>query len=159
MNIVRYIVRTALLAAFMLSGCASSTWKRMANADGLLDFVIGVKDVPIRVDRVSDAGGRIATAHLREHGKNVFVTGLVRRQFGDAPPWAHVDVFVLDERGRILEAVSTNYMPREIPSGRRGGFPQSHYAVRLAVLPSANSTVKVVFHSAHRSECEVGDRS
>ena len=154
------LARCILICALALTGCASPTWKRIANTDGLLDFLIGGEDVVTTlIERVSGDGGQIATAHLRAYGKNVFVSGLVRRQFGDPPPWSHVDVIVLDSRQRVVETTSTTYLPRDISHGQRSGFPQSHYTARLAALPAAGSTVKVVFHSAHRCECEFANKS
>jgi hypothetical protein len=160
MNRTANAVRCVLLATLALAGCASPAWKRMANTDGLLDFLIGGGEVAeTLIERVSGDGGMVATAHLRAYGKNVFVSGLVRRQFSDPPPWSHVDVIVLDSRQRVVETTSTTYLPRDIPHGQRGAFPQSHYTARLAALPAAGSTVKVVFHGAHRSECEFAERS
>ena len=128
----------------------------MANADGLLDLFAGEDLMTTQIERVSGGGGQIATAHLRAYGKNVFVSGLVRRQsLGDPPPCSHVDVIVLDSRKRIVETTSTTYLPRDIPHGQRSGFPQSSYTARLAALPAIGSTIRVVFHSAHRDECEV----
>ena len=156
----KHTARIILLCALAITGCASPNWKRMANTDGLLDFLIGGDDVVATpVERVSGGGGQIATAHLRAYGKNVFVSGLVRRQFGDPPPWSHVDIIVLDRNRCVLESASTTYLPRDIPQGQRSGFPQSHYTARLVALPAAGSTVKVVFHSAHTSECEFGNKS
>lgn len=143
-----------------LTGCASPTWKRMASADGLLDIFAGEDLTATPIERISGGGGQITTAHLRAYGKNVFVSGLVGRQsLGDPPPWSHVDVIVLDSRKRIVETTSTTYLPRDIPHGQRSGFPQSHYTARLAALPAAGSTIQVVFHSAHRDECEVARKS
>ena len=132
----------------------------MANADGLLDLFAGEDLMTTQIERVSGGGGQIATAHLRAYGKNVFVSGLVRRQsLGDPPPCSHVDVIVLDSRKRIVETTSTTYLPRDIPHGQRSGFPQAHYTARLAALPAAGSTIQVVFHSAHRNDCEVARKS
>ena len=77
-----------------------------------------------------------------------------RQSLADPPPWSHVDVIVLDSRKRVVETTTVNYLPRDIPHGQRGTFPQSHFTARLAVLPAAGSTVKVVFHGALKSECE-----
>ena len=151
------ICRALLLCiALAFTACASPTWTRMANT-GLLDFLIGGDDViATPIERVSGGGGEVATAQLRAYGKNVFVSGLVRRQSPGGPPsWAHVDVIVLDSRKRVVETTSTTYLPRDIPHGQRSGFPQSHYTARLTTLPAAGSTIQVVFHSAHRSDCEI----
>ena len=132
----------------------------MANADGLLDLSAGEDVTAAPIERVYGGGGQIASVHLRAYGKNVFVSGLVRRQsLGDPPPWSHVDVIVLDSRRRIVETASTTYLPRDIPHGQRSGFPQSHFTARLAALPAAGSTIQVVFHSAHRDECQVARKS
>lgn len=147
-NIILRSISSAALC--ILSSACSSTADRSAAPP--------VAAVP--VEKVSGGGGRIASAHVRANGKNVYVSGLVRRQsVGNPPPWAHVDVVVFDAQQKIAEGVAVNYMPRDIPHGQRGGFAQSHYTARLAALPAASSTVKVVFHSAHRSECKFRDKS
>ena len=65
---------------------------------------------------------------------------------GNPPPWSHVDVLVMDRRGKVLESAMTSYLPRDIPGGQRRRFPQSHFTARLKVLPPAGATVKVSFH-------------
>ena len=46
-----------------------------------------------------------------------------------------------------------------IPHGQRSGFPQSHYTARLTALPTAGSAIQVVFHGAHRDDCELARKS
>lgn len=147
-----YLASAMLLGAIAMTSCFSQIWKRMANADRLLDLLSNSTDEEIRIERVSDQLGQIATAHLRVFRNRVYVSGLVQRKSSaDPPPWSHIDILVLDTNGRVLEASTMNFLPSVIPHGQHGSFAQSAYAVRLAAHPPINSTVKVVFHSVPKS--------
>ena len=148
------IVRN-LMAAIATLGFASCSAPRAQRADGLLDFLAGNPgETTVPVEIVSGTGGRITTGQVRAYGKRVFVTGLVERQsVGNPPPGSHVDVLVRDAKRKVTERMTVRYLPRDIPSGRRGGFPQSRYTVRLAALPPPGSTVEVRFHGLPESKC------
>lgn len=126
-----------------------------ATKPPLPDFLAGnpgETNVPVEI--VSGGGGRIAAGKVRTCGKRVYVTGLVQRQSaGNPPPGSHVDVVVLDGRRKVIERVTVRSLPRDIPHGKRGGFPQSHYTARLTALPPPGSTVKVIFHGLPESKC------
>lgn len=159
-NIVLSSITVALLS-LPLGACSSTVAKRAQRSDGLLDFLFGNSvEVAVPVEKISGGGGRIASAHVKTYGKKVYVSGLVQRQsLADPPPWAHVDVIVVDAQQKVIEGVAVNYMPRDIPHGYRGGFSQSHYTARLTVLPQTGATVKVVFHGTAKSECEFERKS
>ena len=127
----------------------------------MLDFLAGNPgETDIPVEKVSSGGGRIATAQVRAYRTGVFVSGRVERQsVGNPPPWSHVDVLVLNRRGKVIESATVNYLPRDIPHGQRGGFPQSHFTARLKALPPAGATVKVAFQAASRADCHLPHES
>jgi hypothetical protein len=153
--ILRSIAMIAL--AVPMGACHSTVIGKAQRSDGLLDFLFdNSSDVPVRVEKISGGGGRIVSARVRNHGGNVYVSGWVQRQSpASPPPWAHVDVIVVDARSNVVESVVVKYMPRDIPHGIRGEFPRSNFRARLSALPQKNATVRAVFHSAATSECEI----
>lgn len=151
-----------LAAAFALvvatTACTSSLAQRAQRADGLLGFIFdspGPDIVP--VERVSRDGGRVTTAHATAAGNELRVAGIVRKADIVQPPLgAHIDVFVVDYKGRVTAGVATDYFPRPLRhSSSRYGPANSHYSVRLRVIPAVGSTVRVVFHGVSKTECEL----
>ena len=143
------------------TGCSSTLAKRSQNSDGLVGFLFdNSPDSGVPVEAISGNGGVIRTAHLKIYGEKAYVTGFVTRQGSyDPPPWAHVDVLVFDKNGKEVQGFAVRYIPSDIPHGYRGQFPQSKYTVRLAMVPQSGSKVKVVFHNAHKSECQYGSQA
>ena len=149
-------------AAFLIAGCASPLARRAQNSDGLLGFVFGSPGPDIvPVERVSKAGGEIATAHAVADGRGLRVSGLVRKAGMHQPPrGSHIDVLVLDARQKMTAAVAIDYFPRPIPRQHsRGGMGNAHYAVPLPFIPHPGSTVRVVFHGTSKAQCEFGTGS
>lgn len=153
---LRLTVATA--CAISAAGCSSTLTQRAQNADGMLGFIFGSPgpDV-VPVERISKAGGEIATAHAVADGPGLRVSGLVRKAGLHQPSrGSHIDVLVIDARGATTAAVATDYFPRPIPRQHsRGSMGNSHYAVRLPSLPPAGSTVRVIFHGTSKAECHV----
>ena len=143
-----------------LIGCSSGIIRKAQRTDGFLDFVAALGGSSVEdalpVERVSNSQGQIATAHVRAFVDGFYVSGLVRKQsLVDPPPWSRVDVILLDAKQNVVESVTTRYMPRDIPTRLRGGFPQSQYIARLNTLkPPAGSTVRVVFDSKPEPQCD-----
>lgn len=142
------------------TGCSSLLATRSQNADGMLGFVFGVPgpDV-IPVERVSKSGGQIATAHAVRDGSTLQVSGLVRKAGLHQPPHgSHIDVLVVDARGTITAAITTDYSPRPIPRPHsRGRKGNSHYAARFPFVPQAGSVVRVLFHGTSKEKCKFVD--
>lgn len=148
------------MSATIPTACSSSVMQKAQRSDGLLDFLAALAGQSVEdalpVEKGSDAYGRIATAHVRREPDGFLVNGLVRKtSLVDPPPGAHVDVLLLDARRRVIERVATRYLPRDIPSGRRGALPQSHYAIRLRTArPPQGAIVRVVFDSKPDTESQ-----
>lgn len=150
-------ISVAVAVGLVASGCASPIAQRAQRADGLLGFIFdqpGADIVP--VERVQSHSGQVATAHATPDRRGgLRVSGLVRRNSIVQPRHgAHVDVFIVDARGKIIASTATDYLPRQIPRAIRGGFGQSHYTARIPTLPPAGATVQVRFHSGRIAECE-----
>lgn len=148
----------SIATAVVACGCSSPLNQRAQRADGLLGFIFdspGADIVP--VERVSKAGGHIATAHATPAGTQLRVSGLVRKASLPQPPLgSHIDVFVLDARANTTAAVATDYFPRPIPREHsRGGRGNAHYTTRFPFIPPAGSTVRVVFHGSSKTKCEL----
>ena len=157
--------RAAVCSIYLVltvAGCSTPLNQRAQCADGLLGFIFdspGLDLVP--VERVSKAGGQIATAHAVADGKGLRVSGFVRKAgVGEPPHGSHLDVLIVDARGDTTAAVATDYFPRPIPrQTSRGGMGHAHYSTRLPFVPHAGSTVRVVFHGTSKAKCEFAVRS
>lgn len=154
-------INAALALALITSYCASPLAQRAQRADGLLGFIFdypGPDIVP--VERVSRAGGEIATAHAVPEGQQLRVSGLVRKRGLHDPPYgSHVDILVLDARWKVLASTAADYSPRHFPRRIRGNMGTSlgtsFYMARLPSIPPAGSTVRVVFHGSSKAKCEL----
>lgn len=151
----------SLALCSLFAGCASSNLGRQAqNSDGFFDFAWAVAGHPrknvVPVQRISARGGEIATAHAEATGGgSTRVSGIVKNDFGyNATEDAHVDVRVLGPGGRLVAGRATTYFPRPVPATYHGVVGRSYYSVKLAFLPSPDSTVQVAFHNAPLEECE-----
>jgi hypothetical protein len=151
----------AISVLLVCSSCATNVWQQAQRSDGLIDFALGGarRELPVSVEKVSDEGGTIVSAHVRSSGTGTMVFGLVgRHSLFNPPAGSHVDVVLLNSRGEAIEGSAVDYLPRELPSGRRIGFSYSRYFVSLASKPPPGSSVKVVFHGAPKSACDLASR-
>ncbi|MFO1486379.1 MAG: hypothetical protein U1F71_23655 [Verrucomicrobiaceae bacterium] len=148
----------ALSMALVCTACTSPTWRQAQRSDGLIGFVLGAErmELPVTVEKVSSVDGTIVSAHVHSIGSGAVVFGSVQRHALQNPPLgSHVDVIVLDARGKAVERHAVEYLPRDLPSGQRTCFLQSRYTVRLASRPPPESSVKIIFHGAPRSGCDL----
>lgn len=145
-----------IFLATALAGCSSPVTQRAQRADGLLGFIFdrpGADVVPI--ERISSRAGEVATAHATADGPGLRVSGLVRRNSIVEPRFgAHVDVFIVDARGKTIASTAADYLPRTIPRRVRGSFGQSHYTARFPSFPPPGSSVRVRFHAMRKADCE-----
>ncbi|MBS0658573.1 MAG: hypothetical protein JSR82_10060 [Verrucomicrobia bacterium] len=146
----------ALLVAIGLglAGCSTAVAQRADNSDGLLDFLFGQPgtELNLPVERISSSGGNVETAHVRVFRREAYVSGLIGRGAHEASIGSHVDVEVINAAGKVAQSQAINFLPSQIPSGRRGNF-YSRYATRLQAIPSPGSSLRVTFHNDSKSMC------
>ena len=135
--------------------------QRAQRADGLLGFIFDQPGADVMpVERVSSRSGQVATAHATPERGGLRVSGLVRRNSIVEPPHgAHVDVLIVDPRGKIIASAATEYLPRSIPRRIRGSIGQSHYTARFPSLPPPGSSVQVRFHPTPITNCPRASRA
>ncbi|MBS0657228.1 MAG: hypothetical protein JSR82_03150 [Verrucomicrobia bacterium] len=137
-----------------LSGCSAGLSQRAENSDGFLDFLFVQprNELPITVERISSSGGTVETAHVRVYGREAYVTGLIGRGVHDPVIGSHIDVEVINARGKVVQSQVDTFLPTQIPSGRRGNA-YSRYTTRLLAIPPPGSSLRVTFHNDSRSNC------
>lgn len=145
-------LRNVLFASTLaFAGCSSSTGQAGKRSLNPQAAVLVEGNIP--VETVDGYGGRFLQARVRAHGSHVHVAGSVTRSFGEPPPWAHIDVLVLDPNGKVVESVSTQYLPRAIPHPvGGGGTPGASFVAELGTPPPKGSTVRVIFHGERSCE-------
>lgn len=111
----------------------------------------------VHTEARSTGAVEVTSVHLRLVRGGVVVSGRVERAFGYGYPGpdaeSHLDVNVLNPRGRFVGRTATTYLPRPIPVTYRGVPGRSTYAVRLPVTPVAGDTVRVSHHQARLEDC------
>ena len=156
---IRFIAGFAALSVLALGGCAALN-RKLAQSDNILELAMalgGQEEIDVcRVEKISHGSGRIATGRVRRDDHGVFVSGYVQCRGPGSVTGArsHVDVAVLDSKGRTMHKVATRFFPSEVMHTRHGIPGNSRYYVRLPFPPPANATVSVTFHQTPQSECE-----
>ena len=155
------IVTLKMVAAVLglsLVGCADLAWKFVT--DGLIDSIFAVSGYEqidaYPVERISRGEGEIITAHARKDSRGAFVFGELGHEYGAgwvSTAWSHVDVIVLDSKGRHLQSLATRFFPSTVPETQREIRGRSSYFVRLPSVPPAGSTIIVAFHQVPISQC------
>lgn len=110
----------------------------------------------LRTEIVSPDGVSIQSAHAKWYGDRVLVSGYVQRKFGysyPGPMHSHLDLIVLDAKGRSLSTSTTNYLPRTIPINYRGSIGRASYAEYLPIRPPVDATVRVLHDQRSIKEC------
>lgn len=156
----------ALIISLSLCGCAD-LGRKLTHSDGLIDFAMALSGHEqlnaYPVERVSTNGaGRLATPHARKDAHGIFVSGRVEKGFSPGwvtTAWSHIDVVVLDSKGRVTQGIATTFFPSEIPASQRGITGRSSYSVRLPSMPQTGSTITVAFHHVPLSQCEYPSKS
>lgn len=122
-----------LASAFFLSACATAI--KSPQAPGTLAVIIlPVPDVQI-----------VQTSARQEEG-GVYVEGKIqrvmpRRRVIQA---GHVDIAVVDEKGKTLRQIPTKYSPEIIP---RSHGMKSSFTALIPMMPPPGSFISVKFHS------------
>lgn len=149
----------AALSGFSLVGCASLD-RKMKQSDGFGEFALALcgREQPniCAIKLIPGCYGKVATGHVRKDARGVYVSGYVEKAGpgGVTATWSHIDVVVLDAKGRQVKKTTTKFFPSEVPASQRGVAGRSRYFVRLPSEPSNGSTIEVSFHPAAMSECE-----
>jgi len=144
-------VLIALQIAVPDVGHASTVPKGSTLTGCVTRCVAAFFDLPGRdalpVERISQAPGHVATAHVRLEDGQFHVYGFVERSsLADPPPWAHLEVTLVDANGLVIKTVATNYVPATIPHRTRGEFPRSKYSVFIrADGPRTPALIRVTF--------------
>lgn len=153
---IRFLV--GLLFCGLCAGCAN-LGRAAQRSDGLLDFVVALAGHPrldvVPVERISGRAGEIISAHAEvDHWGGTYVSGTLHNGFGYSDVQdAHVDVKVIGRDRQLIAALATDYFPRPIPRDYHGTIGRALFSVRLPFVPTAGSTIQVIFHQIDRQEC------
>lgn len=131
----RTMIPTLILligSAFFLSACASSS--RPTPVPGALAVIV-----------LPAADVDIIQTSARQDGENIYVDGQIQRKKIHRRVIAigHVDISIIDEKGKTLHQIPTRFSPEIIP--KKHGM-KSSFAARIPVTPPAGSFISVKFH-------------
>jgi len=131
-----------ITSTFILSGCAVDK-QLPTSAPGALT-----------VDIQPASEVHIVQASARQVGEDVIVDGKIQRKKigGRGIVKGHVDIDVLDAKGKTLRQVVTGCSPKIIPklSGVRSSF-----TARIPIMAPPESVVRVKFHNGPHDDQEV----
>lgn len=143
---------------FVFVGCASL--KRADQADGPLDAVMllagTAKTNVAAIEKISHVSGEIGAVRAVADNGAVSVRGWVHKiGFGPVNTAnSHIDVIVLDSRGRVAWGIATTYFPSEIPNTIRGVPGRSHFSVHLPRPLPPGATLRIVFENGPVSQSQ-----
>ncbi|HEV7404945.1 MAG TPA: hypothetical protein VGO11_18525 [Chthoniobacteraceae bacterium] len=128
--IVRSLLNLALAGAVGLgvAGCAISS---------------PPPQVPIELG--TGGAGQVASARLTRYADHVLVSGTVKNWSMMHNATGHIEVLVLDRRGREVARVTAHILPREVPATIRGLTGSSSFAVPLPTEPPPSGRLRVLF--------------
>ncbi len=142
----------------LCAGCAN-LGRETQRSDGLLDFVVALAGHPrqdvVPVERFSGRAGEIVSAHAEADQRGgTYVSGTLHKGFGySGVQDAHVDVKVLGRDRLLIAALATDFLPRPIPTDYHGITGRAWFSVRLPFVPTAGSTIQVIYHQIDRQKC------
>lgn len=125
-------VTLIIASAFTLSACAATPISSPAPG-ALAVNILPATDV------------RIVQTSARQDGENVVVDGQIKRKLHrQRIPNGHIDIEIIDEKGKAIYQSFTSYWPEILPraEGRRSSF-----MTRIPVTAPQGSLVNVEFHS------------
>ena len=123
-----------LLAGMGFMGCAS-------GRSNLIESGI------VYIERIPSGNRSILGVQAFAENDQLVINGRVKRHsssFVDGE--GHIDIAVVGPEGDILEQVSTQYVPRIIPTRKMRGVRGSYFGVSLPDVPPAGSTVRIAYH-------------
>lgn len=145
-------------AALSFCGCATFV-HNLSQSDDFLDFAMALRGhehieaFPLQLK--SRGSGLIATGHAHKDAKGILISGAVEKRGPGwiSAAWSHVDVVVIDQHGRVTNALSTKFSPSWVLSTPRGVVGRSRYSVRLSPVPPSGSLIQVAFHEETIARC------
>ena len=148
----------AWIIAFALLSCQSL--RRADNSDGLLDFVLlaagrGQPDIAF-VEKVTIGADEVLTARVVVDGDCASVRGSVGKRFGAgwvSSAYAHLDIIVFNSQREVIQTETATFSPPEIAATVRGIRGRSHFSAIIR-RPTAESVIRVVFHSVPGKQCQ-----
>jgi len=129
------IVVMIIASAFSLVACATRTMPLPAPG-ALAVIILPATDV------------EIFQTSARQDDGSVYVEGKIQRKMPRrrAIPTGHVDIAIVDEKGKTLYQIPTSYKPEIIP--KTHGM-KSSFMARIPVEAPPGSFISVKFHSGH----------
>lgn len=159
----RRTIRSAthvLAAGAILSLCGCANFLRtLSQSDNVLDFAMALRGrkhiEAFALQLRSQGSGRIATGHAHKNADGILIFGTIEKRGPGwvSAAWSHVDVLVIDQDGRLTNALSTKFFPSWVPSAQRGTVGRSRYSVRLDSIPAPGSFIQVAFHQQPIARC------
>ncbi|VAV85130.1 hypothetical protein MNBD_DELTA01-225 [hydrothermal vent metagenome] len=114
-----------------LSGCAGS---RMNLAEGRA----------LSIESVPSPGIYFHGVHAHQKGGELAISGEIkRRRTSSVTGGGHLDIAVVGPDGKVVEYVSTIYVPRVLSRRSHRG---SYFEVRFSVVPPERSVIRLVLH-------------
>ncbi len=128
-------VTMIIASAFFLVACAARTVPPSAPGE-LAVIILPATDV------------QIFQTTARQDDGSVYVEGKIQRKMPRRRviPKGHVDIAIVDEKGKTLQQISTTISPEVIPSSH--GM-KSSFMARIPVIAPPGSFISVKFHSGN----------
>ncbi|UCC97503.1 MAG: hypothetical protein JSW66_16875 [Phycisphaerales bacterium] len=138
----RFVAALLSAAVCVVSGCATSPLRLKGEA-------------PVLLEHVPSEDVHISEAHAYEDGDTLVIYGKVKRAAANCCETArgHVDIAAVGPDGLVLDTVSVQYSPRNIPKVRSRA---SRFAARLPYAVPAGVTLRIAYHDGHNL-VNVGD--
>ncbi|MBV9999704.1 MAG: hypothetical protein JO015_11410 [Verrucomicrobia bacterium] len=133
------------------NGRAESKVPSVQRADGILQYLQWLLHGPVqdptgfRVEVAGTPGFSIVAVQLARTGEGLRIRGAIRRD-GFGSGYGHLDIELLDLRGRLLSTYAVSYVPDPVPMTRRGWVGRSDFAARFDRLPAGLAIIRVRFH-------------
>ena len=103
----------------------------------------------VSIEIVPSPSRNIAVSEVSVYQDNeeLLIKGKVKRKTTIFESGGHVDIAIIDPDDMVIELLSTDYVPRII---NRKGARESTFIVRMPIILSEDSTVRVAYHPGKR---------
>lgn len=121
-----------IFAVVIFSGCTAGNYKSGEKAS-------------ILFERVIEDNVLISDVHAYEDGDTLLIYGMAKRTADNCCDAArgHIDIALVDPDGVILDLISVQYSPRNIPKNRSRS---SHFTARLPYTLPEDVHLRVGYH-------------